>query len=437
MSTARIGVVGEAFLDVHLGQDSGARSRIGGVLHACRALSALDASFVCAPILPAYLVDSVRAECDTLGGKCTILGSVLGSPNIAIYRDTLESGDQGVVMPTFGASHRCVVQADGLRDLASDVSDVLVIPGCYASAEVTRQLSEAGVRVHVDIAYDTDFGSLLRGPQLETAFVSTSSDLFLARWGASPARAWDELSPIAKVVVLKESRGGSRAYSLDGVTTAPAFVGSAQHSVGVGDSFDAAHICLRSREAHDRLRSSSAIAAAYADTWDQERFATVTCGIVDGSEALEDHAQIRLPWERRPGYGIYVAAPDFPSVDVRPLNRLVSALEYHNFLCRLPIRENGLADDGLAGNALKPICDADLRLLDECELLVAVLLYDDPGTLIEIGIAAERGLPVIVYDPYDRARNVMLRCVPRMVSSELSDVVTAVFQSIGEMNAET
>lgn len=436
MTSAWVGLVGESFLDLHLDRGSGQRNRIGGVLHACRALSALGADFVCAPVLPEYLVDAVRGECDMLGGGCVIIGSVSGSPNMAIYRDTLESGDQGVVMPTLGASHRCDLQRDALKQLASSVTEALIIPGCYALEEVTRPLYEAGVRLHVDIAYDTNLNVLLEGPMLDTVFVSTSSDLFLSRWAASPALAWEELSPVARTVVLKESRGGSRAFSAGETVNAPAFVGSARHSVGVGDCFDAAYICLADRNAHHRLRQSSAVAAAYAGTWDQERFAATARSIIDGGEELGSHARVSLPWECRPRYAIYVAAPDFPSVDVRPLDRLASALEYHNFLCRLPIRENGLADAALAEPELKAICEADLRLLDECKLLVAVLLYDDPGTLIEIGIAAERGLPVIVYDPYNRARNLMLRCVPRMVSSELSEVITAVFQAIGEVHAE-
>ena len=73
------------------------------------------------------------------------------------------------------------------------------------------------------------------------------------------------------------------------------------------------------------------------------------------------------------------------------------------------------------------LCDADMRLLDECQLLVAVMLYDDPGTLIEIGIAVEREIPVIVYDPYSRADNLMLTQLPFCVSSDLDQVISAVF----------
>ena len=74
------------------------------------------------------------------------------------------------------------------------------------------------------------------------------------------------------------------------------------------------------------------------------------------------------------------------------------------------------------------LCDADLRLLGECQMVVAVLPYDDPGTLIEIGIAVERGLPVIVYDPYNRAENLMLTQLPALVSADLDEIISAVFK---------
>ena len=74
------------------------------------------------------------------------------------------------------------------------------------------------------------------------------------------------------------------------------------------------------------------------------------------------------------------------------------------------------------------LCDADVRLMAECRLMVAVLLYDDPGTLIEIGMAVERGMPVIVYDPYRRAQNLMLTQLPALVSSDLDEVISAVFK---------
>jgi hypothetical protein len=61
---------------------------------------------------------------------------------------------------------------------------------------------------------------------------------------------------------------------------------------------------------------------------------------------------------------------------------------------------------------------------------VAVLLFEDPGTLVEVGLASERELPVIVYDPLNIARNPFIRDLPVLVSSSLDIVVSGVFEQV-------
>ena len=69
----------------------------------------------------------------------------------------------------------------------------------------------------------------------------------------------------------------------------------------------------------------------------------------------------------------------------------------------------------------------DLDLLNECSMVVGVLLYDDPGTLIEIGYAKAKNIPTLVYDPYHIASNCMLTELPDLVSSDLDEIITEVF----------
>ena len=60
-------------------------------------------------------------------------------------------------------------------------------------------------------------------------------------------------------------------------------------------------------------------------------------------------------------------------------------------------------------------------------MLIAVLLYNDPGTLIEIGMAVQRGMPTLVYDPKGIADNCMLTECPTLVSSDLDAIMAKVF----------
>ena len=65
--------------------------------------------------------------------------------------------------------------------------------------------------------------------------------------------------------------------------------------------------------------------------------------------------------------------------------------------------------------------------------MLAVLLYNDPGTLIEIGIAVERGMPVLVYDPYGQADNLMLTQLPQVITVDLDAVITATFEQASKL----
>lgn len=69
----------------------------------------------------------------------------------------------------------------------------------------------------------------------------------------------------------------------------------------------------------------------------------------------------------------------------------------------------------------------DLEIFDRCQLLVAVLLFNDPGTLIEIGYAIAKRIPVIVYDPYGAAKNCMLTELPDLVTTDIEQVIAEVF----------
>ena len=70
---------------------------------------------------------------------------------------------------------------------------------------------------------------------------------------------------------------------------------------------------------------------------------------------------------------------------------------------------------------------ADMTLLSKCNMLIAVLLYNDPGTLIEIGMAVQKGMPTLVYDPKGIADNCMLTECPTFVSSDLDAIMAKVF----------
>jgi nucleoside 2-deoxyribosyltransferase len=234
---------------------------------------------------------------------------------------------------------------------------------------------------------------------------------------------------------LKENRGGARLFKGgQAMLRAGAQRRDIVHSVGVGDVFDATFLAFaEARGEEGALNLASWIAAEYAATTfpdDFQRACKRTLALTP--DELGELPAVSLPWENRSHYQIYIAAPDFDYLDRRHIDTLAASLRYHNFQPRLPVREHGQAQPQTPAPERRRLCDSDVSLLQKCDLLIAVLSYDDPGTQIEIGLASGLGIPVIVYDPYERAGNIMLTELPYLVSSSLDKVITATFDLLAE-----
>ena len=153
--------------------------------------------------------------------------------------------------------------------------------------------------------------------------------------------------------------------------------------------------------------------------------------VYDNFEMLNELVGIRLPWNVRKLINIYLAAPDFPDVNTEILVKLNECLTYHNFTPRLPVRENGIATKDLNYQEELTIFRKDVSLLDDCELLIAVLLYNDPGTLVELGMFKQTGKPTIVFDPFNHCDNMFVRHTPDYLCKTIADVIGAVYLCMG------
>jgi nucleoside 2-deoxyribosyltransferase/sugar/nucleoside kinase (ribokinase family) len=432
-------VIGDVYTEVHESADDGGYSlRLGGIIHAARALFALRRPYGLACIAPTYIRDAIRHAATRLEcSDITFVASVEGAPNLIIVRDPTEAGDQGYEL-VLRHERRTRIDRRSFQRLLDSTShrEILVFPAPQILEPIISHLAQTSLLVHVDIHYDVDDPDLLRalGRPFETVLVSTSADIFHHRWDGSVHAMCSELIPeCAKRVILKENRGGARLF-LDSegtrFTSAPAHPRRTIHSVGVGDCFDAVFL-ERSQvvDVDQALAYASYISAEYASTLGTGQFvSSVSRALKIPPGRISELSGVTLPWEERPKHEIYLAAPDFEDVNRAPLERLVACLRYHNFAVRLPVREHGIVRPGDSPEKENATFRADLGLLTECSILVAALLYNDPGTLVEIGLAAAMQKPVIVYDPYRIAENLMLRKLPSIVSSDMAAVIGAVYE---------
>ena len=433
MDRLKVCLVGQIIIDVFAVKGIPV-VRFGGAMHAARGLWAIRTPYSLAYIAPSYMDSDIRGYARRIKALDAVnVGTVVGCPNVLLVGDPLETGDQNYEM-LLEKHFRSKIDLNAIRKLCADATDILILPGGFDLKSVLRALKKLPARMHIDSNLEPANAEIFSalGRNISTIMISTSSAPFLERFKGSAARLCKELTKCAEQILLKENRGGSRFFQApfhDNPVSTPSHPRKISHSIGVGDCFDAIFIGLqRAYGVRAALAYASLIAAEYACELDLEPFHQAVKSVLNipKSEAVAFRG-IELPWEDRPACNVYVAAPDFAMIDKRHIDAVVQSLKYHNFSPRRPVREHGEVAENANVNVKTRTARADLSLLARCQIVVAVLLFDDPGTLIEIGIALEKRIPVIVYDPRRIASNLVLATLPDVVSSDLDEVITEVF----------
>jgi len=432
---SKICIVGDILIDITLKTESAPlKMRLGGIVHAVRGLWAMDVEYSVAYFAPAYMDKHINEYLSSFGCSEIIkLGNVENCPYTMLIEEVKEIGDQGyefLLRENIEISYSEL----GLQKL-KQFDDMFLISGNYEYSKVASSILSS-CKIHCDIANNVnDLSFLVAGQKLETIFISTSSSLFKDSYNVvtfTIESFFAQFADLTEKIILKENRGGSRAYLFaeDQLINIPAQTQKIIHSVGVGDVYDTCCIALYSKEnMEDALTYSSWIATEYAKTTFPDDFKKMALRILKTSVSeIKLLGGCLLPWEiRRKGH-IYIAAPDFDFVDNRPIDLLEKSLIYHNFVPHRPIKENGQMEVEASTGRKQELFNKDMQLLGECNMLIAVLLYNDPGTLIEIGIAAERKIPTFVFDPYNIAKNCMLTQLPDLVTSDADELLSEIFR---------
>lgn len=431
-------LLGEVIVDVTV-TPRGAENklRLGGITHAARGFWALGVPFSAAAIIPEYLEKSARRYFSELGCRdFSIIGRVQGSPNVALIFDPTEVDDQEYDF-LLREEKEILLSATFDGESFAGHRDVLIYPGTYDLAAIQRLIPKEA-KVHVDAAYDIQSVEHVRslGSSVATVFISTSSRLF-QQTGMSGidelAKNFESLK--LEAIVLKENRGGSRIriYSTNETVSIPAQLGTTVNSVGVGDVYDAAYLAYHDRGLVEAAWRAASVSSAYAQTTEPDVFQTYVHRELKLSlEELRDLGGTYLSWEARQAKQIYLAGPDFKNLDRSAIERAVSALEYHNFKVRRPVKENGEVPPNSDHITLGATFRKDVDLMDECRLVFAIPTARDPGTLVEIGLAIEKGIPVVVYDPSNECANTMVIAGSECYSSDLDECLNAVFNSLSK-----
>ncbi len=430
-------LVGDVLNDVTLAtSNSDLKMRLGGIVHAARGLWAMGVDYSIAYFAPSYLDMHIESYISKFGCKRIIkLGNVTNCPYTMLINEVKEVGNQGYEFLLH--DDICIDYFHDAIEELNSFEELMFISGNYDIDKIISKVAP-NISIHCDVANNIkslDDLSFVR--KVETLFVSTSSDLFHNLY-TDEYTFFLKLSTFANYIVLKENRGGSIAFdsSARHVCRIPSQTAPIQHSVGVGDVYDVVSIVAPYANLEDRLYLASWISKEYASTTFPEDFYKAVQ--IDRGFSIEELKAVPgcfLPWEERQKCNIYIAAPDFDYVDTRKIDILTDSLVYHNFIPRRPVKENGQMTQGASKEEKALLFSKDMALFEKCNMLIAVLLFNDPGTLIEIGLAAQRGLPTLIYDPYNKAENCMLTELPTLVSNDMDVIMSKVFNEYSRMYA--
>lgn len=442
MHNRKILIIGEVYVDQHLDiiENGYSTSRLGGIFHAARSCDALNIEYALAYYAPDYLVKDVeKFGIDVLRASSIFrLGKVDKAPNVMLIGQSDESGNQ-LYENILGRQAEYVSMLPFMQVLDDfEPTDIIIFPGRYGNARILSNLSNYEGKIHIDMNYDCDDILDLDTIKIQTVFLSTSSTSFEEFFKEI---SYDNLIKYfdkknVSQLLIKENRGGSWLYDFGEKTSyeAPAHIGETIHSVGVGDVYD---IAFMSEMVGTNIAGNMAFAAwmssLYAQTIQQEKFKENVELIVQNIQDFVEMEGIRVPWNERVNYPIYMAAPDFDYVDTEKLDILEDSLLYHNFKPRRPIQENGQVNKEMDMNEERAIFAKDMELLSECKIMIATLLYNDQGTLVEIGNYQANGKPIILYDPYLKLDNMFLKNSCTYYCKTKSQVIDAVFTLVSRM----
>ena len=436
----RVLVVGELVVDYTLGQHgSMCKLRLGGVAHAARGLWAAGVEYSVAVFCPQYLVDEATGYLAQLECYEFIwLGDVVGAPNVIVIGDVTEVAHQGY--EDLMRETKRLKLRDPLPSLEA-YQKVVVFPGKF-SIEALAQAFSKDARFSFDVAYDLeDLSSVeaFRG-RLQAIIISTSSSLFM-NLGHEDLdgllAAVRTLSP--EVFLLKENRGGSRLFDLrkGTVLQIPATLGRTINSVGVGDVYSSVMVAHSQKGWVEAAWRGCQAATIYSQsTFPDDIKREVQRGFRLPLSSLQGLGGTSLPWHDRQKYSIYLAGPDFSYVDKRELDRAVDSLTYHNFRVRRPIVENGELERPATESGLRRAYFLDCQLLRDCDVVFAIPLDRDPGTLVEIGMAIEMGKKIVTYDPRRENENTMVMVGSSIFSADLDTCLNGTFNLIAELGRE-
>lgn len=216
----------------------------------------------------------------------------------------------------------------------------------------------------------------------------------------------------ADVIVLKMGGHGALVSTKEGRWTVPAYRSESVFKIGSGDVFSAAFTQFWAIEGR-----SPAEAADLASRATSQYVNTRSLPIATADELLAINAEAVTPGNGR----IYIAAPFFNLAERWIVEEVRNQLTMMHVPVFSPLHDVGEGP----GEIVAPL---DLKGLDDCQAVLAILNGVDAGTVFEVGYAIARGIPVVALAQNMRPEDVKM---PAGTGCRIvGDLVSAIYHSV-------
>ena len=216
----------------------------------------------------------------------------------------------------------------------------------------------------------------------------------------------------AEVVVLKMGGHGALVGTRDGCTLVPAYKSCTVWKIGSGDVFSASFTqfwAVDGRPAAEAADLASRATSHY-------------CGTRALPTPSVEELLAMAPEPVTPGSGrIYLAAPFFNLAERWIVEEVRTQLLEMGVAVFSPLHDVGPGP----GEIVAP---ADLKGVDDCDAMLAILNGADPGTIFEIGYAVAQGKPVVALAQNMRPED--LKMVTGSGCLVVEDVVSAIYHTV-------
>jgi hypothetical protein len=376
------------------------------------------------------------------------VAATLAGGGVELHTWVTPSGraDLKAIAASFGFGHREQARFDDIEfqydhalappRLYPDLRDITPAAAGVVSCEraLFFGLIECDPKVHADVlVFDPQAGRRSRPPcagghrASRMAIVANLGEVAAMLASASTAgpehRGASELGEAllrqerCEVVVVKNGVAGATVVTAEGAERVPSFETDQVFPIGSGDVFSgifAAHWAEHGRDPVESARLASAATAYYCER--RALPVPADLGIPPGTQASG-----APPGRAR---RVYLAGPLFTLPQLWLLNEAKRCLEEQGLSVFSPKDEVGFLDDP---DSARRVAEADLRGLESCDLVFAILDGLDPGTLFEVGYARKVGRPVVGFaervDPGELTMLIGTGC------RVYADYATAVYQA--------